>query len=130
MLNPSVADEFKDDNTTTRVLNFAKKWGYGTYEAVNLFAFIATSPKNMKKAPLPIGDRNDEAILRAVHRADMTVAAWGTDGPHRGRDREVLELLRDEILHCLKVTDDGHPGHPLYLPRYVKPLRYAPLSDV
>lgn len=58
-LNPSTADETKDDPTIIRCINFAKSWGYGGLEMTNLFAFRATNPKVMKNEKEPIGKDND-----------------------------------------------------------------------
>ena len=47
-LNPSTADETKDDPTITRCINFAKAWGYGGVCMANLFAYRATAPSDVK----------------------------------------------------------------------------------
>ena len=39
MLNPSRADASFNDPTITRCINFAKFWGYGRLEVVNLFTY-------------------------------------------------------------------------------------------
>lgn len=44
-LNPSTADETKNDPTIIRCIDFAKSWGYGGVYMLNLFAFRATLPK-------------------------------------------------------------------------------------
>ena len=41
-LNPSTADENKDDPTIRRCMAFAMAWGYGSLCMLNLFAFRAT----------------------------------------------------------------------------------------
>jgi len=51
------------------------------------------------------------------------VAGWGTHAVRDGRDRQVRQLLADTgiDLHLLARTKDGHPRHPLYLPRNLTP---------
>ena len=43
MLNPSTADDRKDDPTIRRSIGFAHAWGFGALEVVNLFAYRATT---------------------------------------------------------------------------------------
>lgn len=123
-LNPSTADENKPDATVTRCTNFAKAWGFDAYWMLNLFAFRETQRALMKKHPEPIGPRNDEVILRVAKQADLFVCAWGTDGGHLGRDREVRKLLIGIDLHCLRLTKAGHPEHPLYIPGDTQPILF------
>lgn len=49
-LNPSTADETEDDPTIRRCIAYAKKWEFGGINMLNLFAFRATSPGDMKRA--------------------------------------------------------------------------------
>lgn len=46
-LNPSTADETKDDPTIRRCLGYCRSWGYIGFVMVNLFAFRATEPEVM-----------------------------------------------------------------------------------
>ena len=119
-LNPSTADETQDDPTIRRCIAFAKAWGYAGLCMTNLFAFRATDPKDMKAAADPVGPENDYHLLRLWADAGVVVAAWGANGTHRGRDAEVAKMLRP--LHCLALTKDGHPGHPLYLRKTLTPV--------
>ena len=121
-LNPSTADESLNDPTVRRCMNFAAQWGYGKLITVNLFAFRATNPEVMKRSFSPRGSENDEFILKAFEEAELTVAAWGNDGKYMNRGREVCDLLDDE-LHCLGLTQNGEPKHPLYLKKDLKPYR-------
>lgn len=125
-LNPSTADEMRDDPTIRRCVSFAKSWGYAGLCMANLFAYRATQPKDMKAAADPIGPENDDHLQALAHEAGVVVAAWGANGTHKGRDLEVCELLPS--LHCLALTKDGHPGHPLYLPKTLTPFCYRPVA--
>jgi Protein of unknown function (DUF1643) len=53
------------------------------------------------------------------------VCCWGADGAYRGRDRQILELLRGIPLHALALTKMGHPRHPLYLKGSCRPIPFA-----
>jgi len=122
-LNPSTADETQDDPTIRRCIAFSKAWGYSGYCMTNLFAFRATDPAVMKRHPEPIGDFNDAWLLSCAAGAGVVVAAWGTHGTHLGRDAGVRRLLRG--LHYLRLTKDGHPAHPLYLPKTLTPVEWV-----
>lgn len=120
-LNPSTADETKDDPTIRRCIQFAKDWGYGGLTMLNLFAFRATDPRDMLKAGDPIGPENNQHLLHESAKAGVVVAAWGTKGGKRAD--EVIAMLPE--IHCLRKTKAGHPEHPLYLPKTLKPIAYS-----
>lgn len=120
-LNPSTADESKDDPTIRRCIRFAQDWGYDELCMTNLFAFRATDPKVMKAAPSPIGPDNDATLLRLSTNAAVVVAAWGVHGDHRDRARQVLGMIPN--LTALRLTKDGTPSHPLYLPANLSPFK-------
>ena len=52
----------------------------------------------------------------------MTIAAWGTHGKYLDRGADVIKLL--DKLYCLRITKEGFPSHPLYLPSTLKPIKY------
>lgn len=115
-LNPSTATEIVDDPTIRRLTSFARDNAYGGLLMLNLFAYRATDPREMKRARDPIGPLNDEAIAACCGTYD-TLCAWGVHGHHLDRDRRVTQHLRDlgARLLCLGQTSSGAPKHPLYL---------------
>lgn len=118
-LNPSTADAMLDDPTIRRCMGFARAWGYTNLMMVNLFAYRDTAPRNMLAVDDPVGPDNDRVLRNAHAKAALTVAAWGAHGTHGGRDHAVRALL--PRLHYLRLTKNGHPGHPLYLPGSLRP---------
>lgn len=122
-LNPSTADEIKNDPTVTRCINYAKKWGYSGMYMMNIFAYRATDPRVMKAHSEPIGSENDHYLSLVAKEAKIVIAAWGTHGKHLKRGQAVKNLIPG--LHCLRVTKDGHPSHPLYLPGNLVPIEYG-----
>jgi len=112
-LNPSTADEVNDDPTVRRCIGYAKRWGFGGLCMTNIFAYRATDPAVMKAQRDPVGRGNDRALVRMATQAGIVVAAWGVHGTHLERERRVLSLLPE--LHCLGLTKDRHPRHPLYV---------------
>ena len=121
-LNPSKADATVNDPSFVRMMNFARAWGFDGLIVTNLFAYRATQPIDMKAASDPVGQLNDSALLYAHNFSRQTVAAWGAHGTYRGRDTEVRAILTP--LHYLRLTKDGHPGHPLYLPASLRPVEW------
>lgn len=116
-LNPSTADEKQDDPTIRRCIGFAKKWGCGGVYMVNLFAFRATNPKDMRLAEDPIGPDNNKYLSDHIKHNGPNVACWGTGGSFRDRGEKVIALLGKGNLACFGLTAGGHPKHPLYLPK-------------
>lgn len=116
-LNPSTADEVQDDPTIRRCIGYSKRWGFSRFCMLNVFAFRATDPKEMKRALEPVGTDNDFHIQRIVKSADLVVCAWGNGGDYLHRGRRVLVMLREADVqpHALGLTTNGVPKHPLYL---------------
>ena len=125
MLNPSTANDFEDDPTIRRCLNFAKRWGFGSIEVVNLFAFRATNPNELLTCLDPIGKENDKYIKNALKDAELVIVAWGTKGTLLNRNEQVIELLNNQNnIYCLALTKEGHPKHPLYIKNDEKPKKF------
>lgn len=147
-LNPSSADGRRDDPTLRRLIGFADGWGYGAVEVVNLFAWISADPIALRRAAQPVGPQAEAWIRRRVrqlHRGHAGASAgagqpgdpdggqteallplwlgWGNGGAWRGRDRQMLQLLKQlpVRLFCLGRTAAGQPRHPLYV-RHGSPL--------
>ena len=133
-LNPSRADDRRDDPTLRRLLGFCRQWGYGALEVVNLFGRISPAPASLRRSPDPVGEANDRWLQRALGaqlaaatpgQAGAIWLGWGNQGGWRQRDRELLRLLdralaeRDQrqalSLLCLGLTASGQPRHPLYV---------------
>ena len=121
-LNPSTADETKNDPTITRCMNFAKSWKYGGVYMLNLFAFRATLPKDMIEEEEPIGDENDSYINKYSKLSEKVVCAWGNDGSYKNRSKEILSKIND--LYYLKLNQTGEPSHPLYLNGDLIPIKF------
>ncbi len=88
MLNPSTADEHRDDPTIRRCIRFARSWGYGWLYVTNLSPFRATDPAEMlAEGPEPPGvwDQNLDHIMSAAGSSELVIAAWGNHGSAEGR---------------------------------------------
>ena len=125
-LNPSTADETKDDPTIRRCIGFAKSWGFGSLCMTNLFAWRSTDPSALSQKDDHgfiidrIGPDNNRWLKEINMEASLSVAAWGAGGAILNRGGDVFKMLKN--LHYLKKTNAGFPAHPLYLPKTLTPI--------
>jgi hypothetical protein len=128
-LNPSTADEVRDDPTVRRCIGYAKRWGFSRLVVCNIFALRSTDPRALYHDPDPIGEDNDRHLLEETIQADRIVAAWGAHGGHQLRGAAVLQMLLElkRDVHLLGQTKDGHPRHPLYLRADTEPMLFRRL---
>ncbi len=125
-LNPSTADEYQDDPTVRRCRGFAESWSCGGMRMLNLFAYRATLPADMKAQADPVGAGNRlPKLLQGI--TGPRIACWGTHGSHKERARRVSVQLGAAALECLGMNADGSPKHPLYLrsDSQAQPYRHA-----
>ena len=137
-LNPSRADERRDDPTLRRLQGFAHRWGYHHLVVLNLFARISPSPSLLCKCAEPIGADNDQTLRSwfqqwAQHPTWDLWLGWGVGGGFRQRDEAVLNMLNDvsdqrgvlPAPFVTGLTKAGYPRHPLYLPSEVQRVAWA-----
>lgn len=125
MMNPSVAAENVDDRTVARCRHFAEDWGYGRLLVGNSFAYRCTDQKRLLETLDPVGPDNDQHLLAMAAEADLIVVAYGKPAPRlRARGIQMITMLRQHgyQLHVLKLSKDGTPQHPLYLPGSLVPV--------
>jgi hypothetical protein len=67
MLNPSTADAEHDDQTIRRCLGFARAWRCSKLVVVNLFAWRATAPAELKGVEDPVGPELERGVDFAGH---------------------------------------------------------------
>lgn len=128
-VNPSTADETREDPTCRRDIAFAKRMGHGRMIKVNLFAYAgprSTEPLSLLDEPDPVGPENDMALLSAAKATGATfIACWGSHRKSkaltdlvRRRALRVTEMLLDHgiAMFCFGRNGDGMPKHTLYLP--------------
>jgi hypothetical protein len=130
MLNPSTADEIKNDPTVARCEKRARDWGYDGLYVLNIFAFRSTDPSGLLEVDDPVGNGNNKMILHIVtmvrEAGGKVICAWGKHGKILNRGKRVVKALRKEKvkLHYLKLNNDGFPSHPLYLSFELKPREW------
>lgn len=125
MCNPSTADAVENDPTLRRCLGFSARYGYGRLLVVNLWAWRATSPRELAIAAangLDVqGPENLNHLSAAVADVDV-ILAWGAfprqvpgSGLVKKRVNALVRSLARSIA-CLGVTEAMEPRHPLYVP--------------
>lgn len=121
-LNPSTANATTDDPTIRRVVGFAKRWGFGGVQMMNLFGIISSDPKVLIQHPRPIGE-NDRYLREAALDGLQVVFAWGSFKQIGERDKAVIAMFPNAI--CLKKSAKGKPWHPLYVASSIHPIVFA-----
>jgi hypothetical protein len=138
--NPSTADAVRLDATVGKVEAWARRHDFGTVCYANLFALRSTIPQALNALPYltMIGPHNDDAIVEAVHSADVVVAAWGnpngiTETLYRRRIIEVLSLVHQSAMTTLSIvgtpTKKGFPRHGLHWNGAVQRIPYSVLDS-
>lgn len=128
MLNPSTADETRDDPTLWRIMGFSLRWGYGALVVVNVYPFRSPSIEELHRwrskqndAVTTMFTGNASLAAHELRRCDDVVAAWG-DGADRIDTLFFLKMLDDEHrrltgkrarMLSLGTTAAGSPKHPL-----------------
>jgi hypothetical protein len=130
LVNPSKADAEDDDPSVKSMMRIARALGYAGVIVVNLFAWRSPDVRELLIAADPIGPENDAHITREIARAAMVICGWGAKTAKLGtlvdtRAAAVLDrVCAQREVYALRLTDNGSPEHPLFLPSTVKPLLY------
>lgn len=131
MMNPSTASENVDDRTVAKCCRFARKWGYRGLYVGNTFAYRATDQRRLAEPDDPVGPDNDRHLIDMARLSDCVVFAYGQPKFAavwlRNRGRDVAHLLQREAgiqPYVLRLSNDGIPCHPLYLPEDLTPKEW------
>lgn len=128
--NPSLAAESNNDPTVRREIRLAERLECSHLIKINVFAAVSPYPDDLAVMDDPVGRDNDQAIDAAIELAissgGLMLACWGTPKGRSATQRLALDRFaavaaRSERWHCLRVTQHGHPEHPLYLPNGLMP---------
>lgn len=115
MLNPSTADDKRDDPTIRRCIGFSQRDGYTGLVILNVFALRSTDPRGLALVDDPVGPDNDRWLAEYAAGSDVVVA-WGAYRHQRITEVGVmLDGLTGGRLRCLGTTNNGSPRHPLYV---------------
>lgn len=124
-LNPSTANENKNDATISTVTRFARDWGYGGVYMLNCFPFISTNPKDLEKPDAEKMEENEKNLLHYGKRASLVIFAWGGFEivKESGQDARLTWMFPGA--KALKINADGSPHHPLRLVKTLTPVKWS-----
>ena len=128
MMNPSVADEKFADPTLIKTGKFSRRWGFGGQIIGNVYAYRATDQRKLLTCPDPIGPDNDKWLAQMAGNAASIILAYGSPAPSlRPRGTAVARsLARTRKVQVLRLSKDGRPWHPLYIPLDEEPKVWRP----
>jgi hypothetical protein len=120
-LNPSTANQTKDDPTIRRVMGMAKSWGYNGIYMLNLFSFVSAYPEKIPHLELMHG-KNMHYLRQSASLSDKIVFAWGNFKKAQIAGRHVTEMFPDA--YALHINKNGSPKHPLYVKKDVQLIKF------
>ena len=130
MMNPSAAGHEGSDRTVNRTIGFARTWGYGTLWIANSAAYRATFQETLDTVDDPIGPDTETALRNMAAASSFILAAYGSPKAKslHGTGLYWAHMLINlgHRLHALRLSKDGAPGHPLYIPANTVPFEWRP----
>lgn len=128
-LNPSIADQGRNDPTITRVIGFAKRWGYGGFYMMNCYPLISPHPSALRPfVDTPFYDIeleiNDKYLRETADKVARVVFCWGAcDLVTKTYRAKYLRAMFPEAW-ALVINADGSPRHPLYVAQNTELIKY------
>lgn len=126
--NPSTADALKEDNTSRWWNAWFKEFGFGGYDAVNLYPFCTSKPAECRKIVATIDHgawdiRDDLHFVNLPHvvvkakAAHQVFVCWGGIAWDQDWINHVVEEIQSgeepyPDLWCWGTTMSGAPKHP------------------
>jgi len=119
LLNPSTADENKEDPTLRRLIQFTMSNDYGGFYLANVYSLIATSPKEVYQSEKRNHPDHKKRVNSVFSKITTVVYAWD------GKESTPLWLKEFQIApYCFGQNKNGTPKHPLYLPKGTRLIPY------
>ncbi len=122
-LNPSTANEIRNDPTITRGIVRANNNKFGGFLMANLYGYVSTDPSALLQEGDFIGEFTDYYLRQMISLSSKQLCGWGSFKPVKLRASVVLKMIPEP--YCLGVNSDGQPKHPLYIGYDTPMTRYA-----
>lgn len=119
MMNPSVADHRILDPTVAKTGRVSAALGYGGQFIANVCAYRATDRLRLLEVSDPVGPSNHQHVVAMARSSGIIVVAHGLlPGDLQRHADATCRILLDNghKPHVLRLTKDGAPSHPLYIP--------------
>ena len=124
MLNPSVADEKRDDKTILKCIKFSKNWGYGGLYVINLCSDINTCPKetiSKLNTNQEIDSISLSYMVDVIKKSKTVYCAWGFG---ISAPKWLTTILKNKTTKALALSKLATPKHPLYLDSKLIPVKF------
>lgn len=108
-LNPSRANDEKNDNTIDILTNALPWHGYGGFYMANLYALITPHPEELFSVPDAIGD-NELWIETTAAKCKDVIFCWGAFKNIEYRAKKMIERFPGAL--CFGHNANGSPWHP------------------
>jgi len=131
MMNPPYEDNDCAEPIAQRCEVFARAWGCGGIEIVNLFAIINAQLDVLRKHSDPVGPRNDQTIIEAAKSSSVFIAAWKCFDVARKRADDVEKMLQEAGVQIMCLgTIRGFPAYPFFAADDARPVPYVHPKEV
>jgi len=121
MLNPSIADDSKDDPTIRKISTILKYNNYGGMIIYNLWPIISTDPSVLNSMTDAEKSFDNHPWLNSLEdQIHPIIFAWGVPGK---KGNQYTDKVKGRAF-CFGKNKDGSPKHPLYLKNETKIQRY------
>ena len=110
LLNPSKANNIKNDHTINRLITISKNLGYGGFEVVNLYTIINPKRNKLYEKKRKFSEKNKKLIAKLVARHKTIIYGWGAT---ENEPNWLSNIVKSPL--CFNINKNGTPKHPLYL---------------
>jgi hypothetical protein len=120
-LNPSKADDNRDDNTVSHLINILhngrREWEkIGGFYMGNLYSYIYADSTKLDNKPLGNNIENNRHLCEMNTKCNKIIFIWGNKGEElnnklkNNRTKEIMRMFPNA--DCLGTTKNGNPMHP------------------